>query len=457
MNLLQIEMESVRVLLGVYGNAEIREKNLDVLGETYGEPDCRPKIQNCVNRMVRSPEAMGDALADYVLAGEAGRGEDRIAHLGDRYETAQERVNEILSLRGLSDAHVRAVLVNRGFGTDESVQELRLKACGYDPSRYMKKPEEPKPAEPQEPGEPQKPHAEQKPQPLNAPSAGPVFKLFFINHEKYTWKDNWGDNCLVESDGKFLLMDSCMPAGRDAILNFLKARNVRKLSLYISHPHYDHYGNIMAILKDAFFTVEHMYLCKYGQISGIDDSNVRMHYNNIRSIGEYAKSHAIPITWLSKGVSFTIGSARFDILYDLPLNMSFLQKGGNRILNNLSPVCMVTLGKVKYLTCGDAFTDVENTVLDQNTDVRAQILKLSHHGGNEANSLRWMKAVSPKYVVYNNGEGGGIGSAGWTRQAFDNAYKVGAGVYNPTYHGNVVFTVTGADIDVWTERHGSVH
>lgn len=454
MNTLQLELESVRVLLGKYGNAEERKAKLSLLDETYCEDGCAAVIQDYVNRILGSSDMLGDALADYILTGNAGSGDDRAVHMGAYYQAAQERVNQILLLRGLSREHVAAVLLNRGFGSDEAVKELRLTACGYDPSEYLQKHPKTSPAD--EPSSAQKADQAGSGQQPEA-SSGRLFKLFFINHERYTWKENWGDNCLVESDGKYLLMDSCMPAARDAILNFLRARKVDSLSLYISHPHYDHYGNAMAILQDPYFTVEHMYLCKYGQVSGIDDSNVRMHYNNIRKIGEYAKSHGIPITWLSKGVSFTIGAARFDILYDMPLDMTHMQKGGHRILNDMSPVCMATLGKVKYLTCGDAFTDVENAVLDQNTDVRASIFKMQHHGGNEANSKRWLEAVSPRYAVYNNGEGNGLGSEGWTRQAFENAHKVGAKIYNPTYHGNVIFTIQGGEISVWTERHGDVH
>lgn len=278
------------------------------------------------------------------------------------------------------------------------------------------------------------------------------FKIFFINHERFTTSSNWGDNCLIESDGKFILMDTCMPNGEDAILKFLKTRGVNKLSLYISHAHMDHYGNAMALLKDSYFTIEHLYMNKYGQISNIDNSNVQMHYGNMKKIGEYAKGKGIPITWLQKGAKWDIGSAHFEILYDAPMNISSLGEGGRDLLNNLSPVCMVTLGNVKYLTCGDAQVAVENTVLNAGIDVKADIWKMQHHGGNEANSLNWVKAISPKYAVYNNGQTS-IGNTSWTKGAVQNAHSVGAKVYNPTYHGNIIFTIKGKDIQVWSERN----
>ena len=142
----------------------------------------------------------------------------------------------------------------------------------------------------------------------------------------------------------------------------------------------------------------------------------------------------------------------FEILYDAPTNISSLGEGGRDLLNNLSPVCMVTLGNVKYLTCGDAQIAVENTVLNAGIDIKADIWKMQHHGGNEANSLNWVKAISPKYAVYNNGQTS-IGNTSWTKGAVQNAHSVGAKVYNPTYHGNIIFTIKGKDINVWSERN----
>ena len=156
MNILQLELESVRVLLGMYGKSEERKAKLSLLNETYGGEDCAALIQDYVNRILGNSEMLGDALADYILTGNAGSGDDRSAHLGAYYQAAQERVNQILMLRGLSGEHVTAVLVNRGFGSDEAVKELRLKACGYDPSAYLGKQQKaqdaPGPSSGQKPG-----------------------------------------------------------------------------------------------------------------------------------------------------------------------------------------------------------------------------------------------------------------------------------------------------------------
>ena len=130
MNTLQLELESVRVLLGKYGNAEERKAKLSLLDETYCEDGCAAVIQDYVNRILGSSDMLGDALADYILTGNAGSGDDRAVHMGAYYQAAQERVNQILLLRGLSREHVAAVLLNRGFGSDEAVKELRLTACG---------------------------------------------------------------------------------------------------------------------------------------------------------------------------------------------------------------------------------------------------------------------------------------------------------------------------------------
>ena len=67
MNTLQLELESVRVLLGTYGTAEERQIKLSLLNETYGEDNCAAVIQDYVNRILGNSEMLGDALADYIL------------------------------------------------------------------------------------------------------------------------------------------------------------------------------------------------------------------------------------------------------------------------------------------------------------------------------------------------------------------------------------------------------
>ena len=67
-----------------------------------------------------------------------------------------------------------------------------------------------------------------------------------------------GDACLLEKDGKFVLIDSGDIEHRDAIVALLKKYKVKSLSkVVITHPHADHLGGMNAIFKN--FKVEAIY------------------------------------------------------------------------------------------------------------------------------------------------------------------------------------------------------
>lgn len=53
---------------------------------------------------------------------------------------------------------------------------------------------------------------------------------------------NEGDATLIESDGQFLLMDMGKAEDSRKVASFLKKRGAKRITLYVSHYHADHYG-----------------------------------------------------------------------------------------------------------------------------------------------------------------------------------------------------------------------
>lgn len=66
------------------------------------------------------------------------------------------------------------------------------------------------------------------------------------------------------------------------------------------------------------------------------------------------------------------------------------------------------LGK-NVLSSGDAGIVIENNLLQQGVDLKADIFKISHHGSASANSLQFLEAVSPRVVVISVGENNKFG------------------------------------------------
>ena len=71
-------------------------------------------------------------------------------------------------------------------------------------------------------------------------------RLHFIDYVRPGW---WGDATLVESDGRYLLMDTCHEEGT-YIIKYLKDYGVKTLDLYVSHDHHDHWGRIVYFINN---------------------------------------------------------------------------------------------------------------------------------------------------------------------------------------------------------------
>ncbi len=73
-------------------------------------------------------------------------------------------------------------------------------------------------------------------------------------------------------------------------------------------------------------------------------------------------------------------------------------------LNNYSAVIKLTYGETSFLFMGDAEETSENEMLTQNYDLKADILKVGHHGSSSSTTESFLKAVSPKYAVISVGK-----------------------------------------------------
>ena len=73
-------------------------------------------------------------------------------------------------------------------------------------------------------------------------------------------------------------------------------------------------------------------------------------------------------------------------------------------LNNYSAVIKLTYGKTSFLFTGDAEDISENEMLTANYDLKADVLKVGHHGSSSSSTRPFLKAVSPKYAVISVGK-----------------------------------------------------
>ena len=219
-----------------------------------------------------------------------------------------------------------------------------------------------------------------------------------------------GDAVIVESKGKFLLMDTLSPDRYKDLRAYLKKRKITKFDIYISHLHKDHYGNLESLAKD--YNVQTIYVPDK-KIANEKSLNSWFYDSYLPKIKKNTKVKKI--VYLQKGSKFKIGDAQFNIIgpvgkYKVATTKS--TTGTSRsakedaYVNNNSLSAMVTCGKTKFFTAGDIEKAEENALRKKyGKKLRADIMKLNHHGIiGTSNQANFLGAVKPTHSFVQNGK-----------------------------------------------------
>lgn len=119
-------------------------------------------------------------------------------------------------------------------------------------------------------------------------------------------------------------------------------------------------------------------------------------------------------------------------------------------LNDYSAVIMLTCGEVSFLLSGDAEALSEKDILASGVAVKADVLKVGHHGSNSSTSAAFLKAVGPSYAVISVGAENDYGHP--HQVTLDRLRKQGVEVLRTDRQGTVLFTTDGKELSFTTEK-----
>lgn len=112
--------------------------------------------------------------------------------------------------------------------------------------------------------------------------------------------------------------------------------------------------------------------------------------------------------------------------------------------NDSSYVISVEFENIRALFTGDAERAVEADLLARGKDVRADILKVSHHGSRNASSSQFLNAVMPSVAVIQCGKDNSYGHP--HKEALERLNKIGCEVLRTDTDGTVVLSTDGETI-----------
>lgn len=193
------------------------------------------------------------------------------------------------------------------------------------------------------------------------------------------------DSILVIAPGrKSMLIDGGNTADGDLVTSYIKEQGIGRLDIVIgTHPHEDHIGGLGTVIR-AF------------DIGRIYTPNAANTIGAFKDMLLALQDKGLTVTVPAAGDTFDLGGARCTVL---------APNGSNyRNLNNYSIVLKLEYGSTSFLFTGDAEALSEKEMLEKNYDLKADVLKVAHHGSTSSTSPAFLKAVSPKYAVISVGK-----------------------------------------------------
>lgn len=241
-----------------------------------------------------------------------------------------------------------------------------------------------------------------------------------------------GDSTLINlPDGGRMLIDAGSPAAGPDLAKYLRSVGVRRIDhLVFTHPHDDHIGGVFNIMSD--FEVGRIY------DNGFSNFESTIFGDYLESVRSDLSGYRI----LQAGERLSFGELRIDVMNPM------LPPVGRH--NDDSIVLSLQYGDIRVLLSGDMGVLGEKRLLKTGVDLKSHVLKVGHHGADDACSEEFLAASAPQAAVITVSE---INRYARPEQgALDRLEAAGIKVYRTDRNGHIVMRTDGRSFSLKTER-----
>jgi beta-lactamase superfamily II metal-dependent hydrolase len=297
-----------------------------------------------------------------------------------------------------------------------------------------------------------------------------------------------GDSILIVSPtGKSVLIDAGDAGKGKVILEALKRYKIEQLDYFIAtHPHPDHIGGADEVINGI----------KVARVidNGVDLSTPapsptpapkrgakpaptpRPAKNKMKSINSFFDEYKNAVdssgAWhesVEAGKKYDLGGGAIVTVLapSEPLFTKDQMKAGGNDTNANSIVLRLDYGDFSMLFMGDAENQTEARLLSYNLNLKADVIKVAHHGSKYATSENFLKRVQPESAIISDGEWNRYGHP--AQSVLDRLKAMNEKLYRTDLQGEITLTTNGkrdsakfyeiktakeAKEDIWTGREG---
>lgn len=229
---------------------------------------------------------------------------------------------------------------------------------------------------------------QQRPQPEFVPGApSPALEVVMFSVGD-------GSCYLLRSGGEAVMFDcgsrEYLQIGERSIVPGLRALGVDRLEvLMLSHPDLDHFAGALDVI-DALVVVSVIVSPRVIEEAESSPNGAAGHL-----VAELRRRGYEPVV-ARRGWSMTLGEAELEMLWPA----AGFEVEGN---NDHSLVLRSSAAGRRVMLNGDIQSAAITALLASETDLRADVMDLPHHGSFEAESPDWLRAVSPAVALQSSG------------------------------------------------------
>jgi competence protein ComEC len=239
-----------------------------------------------------------------------------------------------------------------------------------------------------------------------------------------------GDSILIQTPlGQSMLIDGGERDQGRKVIDYLRKQGVNKIDIMVgTHPHSDHIGGLIKVLEE--FTVDKVYLPRVTHTS-----------STFEDLLTAIKNQELKVNTAKAGISIPLEGV--DSFFIAPVRDTY--EG----LNNYSAVVKMVYGNNSFIFTGDAEEESEKDMLaSYQKDLKAEVLKIGHHGSSTSTSDGFIDAVSPQYAVITCGTDNEYSHP--HKETIEKLKRAGVKIYRTDENGNIAFSSDGNSLKIET-------
>jgi competence protein ComEC len=194
----------------------------------------------------------------------------------------------------------------------------------------------------------------------------------------------------AESEGEeseSIFPESAFPIGEAVVSRFIWSLGRTRVDYVLAtHAHTDHIGGLSDVVRNL----------SIGQaIIGHEPASEPEYDHFVDALS----GGGVPLSAVSAGEHFDIDGVSIEVLWPPPAKFPQITSG-----NNDSVVLRLVYNSVCILLAGDIEQSAEESIVASGADLRADLLKVPHHGSRTSSTESFIRAVNPRYAVISVGE-----------------------------------------------------